>query len=296
MKSTFHFIHGGYRLVLLFSFLILLNGLEAQEHLPPTKFSIFTHSNGISSEQADEVSKKVEGYVQNAKRFKLLTTYSDAIDAELDRQKESIYLDGYMVEQNRAIGARYLVVGHLISVSDGIDYATVQLGVIDVETGEIVAVETLSPSGRSAVTITNIQDEVISSQVKEPAAAAVMQSVFREALKTSLQKNVMDFLDEHFPMEFLMTRMEESGGKIVNVELYGYKSHKFNKNQTFLVIQKIRRELPGTNEVATEQNVIATLVVKVLKGDFAECAVSKQDQERLYEYKEAGGVTVIKKK
>ncbi len=296
MKNTNYFILNAIRLIsIMFFVLVLFYNVKGQTELPSTKFTAFSYSPGLSSQQADQVGRMVEGYFTNAKRFTMITTDDTEIRKELDRQKDGFFLDGYMVEQNRGIGARYLVVGHLININDGLDYATIQLGVVDVETGESVVAETLSPQGRSAATLTILAGEVIPTQVTNPVGGAIVTKIITQALKKRLEKNVMDFLDEHFPMNFLMTRMDENAAKIISVELYGYKKHQFRKNDTFKVIQKIRREIPGTKEVAIEKIEIATLTVKEVKGDFAECTVSKQEQEKLYEYKDAAGITVIKK-
>lgn len=296
MKKNIHSALDLPKLGTLFLFLILFCNVKAQQQLPPARVSTFTYSPGVSHQQADQVGRTVEGYFTNAKRFNMITSDRTAIDEELERQKDGIFLNGYMVEQNRAMGAKYLVVGHLINTDDGLDYATIQLGVVDVGTGENVAVETLSPSGRSAATLIMATDETIRS-VGEPSnnpTASVIGAVAKIAIKKRLEKNVMDFLDEHFPMNFLITGMTEDDNKVTEVELYGYQTHEFRKRETFKVVQQIKRKMPD-NRIAIQEKEVATLTVDVVEGDLAQCKVSKQDQEMLYEYKDAEGITVIKK-
>lgn len=88
--------------------------------------------------------------------------------------------------------------------------------------------------------------------------------------------------------------MTEDNNRVTEVELYGYQSHEFRKRETFKVVQQIKRKMPD-NRIAIQEKEVATLTVDVVEGDLAQCKVSKQDQEMLYDYKDAEGITVIKK-
>lgn len=257
---------------------------------PTAKFLNFTHSASTSSADADEVSKLIQQYIVKSGRFVIVGDQADAIDAELDRQKDAIFLDGYMVTQGKALGAKYLIAGHLLHTQAGKPYAAVQLGVIDVATGQTKVLEVLSPQGRTQVTTATAAAETAeilsrdqkSSESKTLRNTAIIGQVVNSVTNKSLEKNVSDFLDEYFPMTFSLTSTEEKGGTITGAILYGYQSYDWRKGESLRVVKRDEIKTPD-GKISILETDIARLKIDEIRGDFAHVKVSKKDQSTLGE-------------
>lgn len=240
----------------------------------------------------------VTQYVTSANRFRIIDRENqEAVMNELDRQKDGIYLNGYMVEQGRALGAKYLIIGHLLNADRGLQYATVQLAVVDVATGESLAVELLSPKGRNASTVTMATEESAEDANASSSASQITKDIvdglIQIAFNKSLEKNVNDFLDEYFPLQFMITNLEVEEDAVIAVELFGYRFHQFKKNESFRVIEVIYRKNPDGSS-GVQKKEIASLKVTSVEGDYAQCKVSKKEQEAFFEKKDIEGLAVIK--
>lgn len=257
---------------------------------PTAKLLNFTHSPSTSSGDADEVSKLVQQFIVKSGRFVIVGEQAGAIDAELDRQKDAIFLDGYMVTQGKALGAKYLIAGHLLHTEAGKPYAAVQLGVIDVATGQTKVLEVLSPQGRTQVTTANaaVETAEILSRDQSPSEnktlrnSAILGQVVSSVTNKSLEKNVSDFLDEYFPMTFSLTKKDEGNGKITGALLYGYQSYNWRKGESLRVVEREEIKTPD-GKISVFETEIARLRVDEIRGDFAHVKVSKKDQSTLGE-------------
>ena len=268
--------------------------------LPTAMIAPFTHTPEVSTKDADQITRMVNSYVSTANRFRLVDRENQkAVNAELDRQMDEIYLDGYMVEQGVALGAKYMIIGHVISISPSHNYASIQIGVVDIATSQTIASEVLTPTGRkaaNAIAVTDKTENVLGTNNTSSNGVNLLDMgkiAFNTITSKTLEKNVNSFLNEYFPQQFLITSMEESGSGVTMVELYGSKNHKFKKGETFRAVEIISRQNPdGT--VGTQQKAIATMKVAVVEGDYAQCKVSKKEQAALLNKKDAEGLTIIK--
>lgn len=277
----------------------ILFSQSTNNQLPSAAVMPFTFQKGsrITLQDADRVTSMVEQYISQSGRFRLVDRRNgDLVAEELDRQKDGAYLDGYMVQQGKQVGAKYLIVGHVISKEEGIEYPTVQVGVVDVATGLREAVEVLSATGRNMAILEDAND-LLSDNSGRNSYYEPEPTLFEKGIdllkRRSLQKNMNDFLDDYFPQRFLITNIEATEDAVEGVELYGYE-HKFKKGEKLRVIEIKRRKNPdGT--IGTQKIEIARIKVDRVEGDYAQCTVkSKDEQKEFFEKKDASGLAVVK--
>jgi len=258
----------------LFIFFIFAGRLDAQNQ-PTAVITEFTFDNRYTTgPQSDEVYRLAVQYLHESGRFSLVEREKwEAINKERELQKREDFIDGLMVEQGRSLGAQNMFFGHVINVAEGVTYATIQLAVVDVATGKTIASEVLSTSGRKTSAAAG---DIAGNMAKEENKPLenILGMIGKELLKNSLQKNIADFLNEHFPLKLFITRYIPDGNEISEIWLYGQKNYNFKKNEAFQVIEETSINNPdGTTGVRKQP--IAQLKVKAVEGDYAICKVSK---------------------
>lgn len=231
---------------------------------------ISSFSSDVNSAFDKSVAEKVVQVVTNTRRFTVVdrTSY-DKVKEELEFQKSEAFLDSKnTVQQDVALAAHYLIVGHIIKMniftmknSDGSvngykASAAFTLKVNDVETGKTTEAE-------------SFQTEVSPMMLSKEAAV-------NEALK-SVEPALNSYFSKTFPLttnivKILTTKKDEASTLLIA----GGRSFGFKEGDKISVE---RIEMLNGKPYPTE---IAELkVTKIAGDDFSECSISKGGKEIL---------------
>lgn len=247
---------------LYFSCLSIPSIIVAQKKIP-VGFSEFRYSPETCSERS---SINIYNYIVNAfhdaQRFKVLDReYEDIIHSEIERQKDGrrFINSESVVEQGRMLGAKWMVAAQIIAAqairsenSEGYDsYISFFLRIFDVETGEIVAAEAITPSGRETIGM----DAVLGTFMPKAGDIVTKPGAEETAMAIGLEKirpHIATFIRENFPIELSFYKVENDGKKD-KVILLGNKRMGLEVGQIFDVRKleiitidnkKNRREIP----------------------------------------------------
>ncbi|WNJ17551.1 CsgG/HfaB family protein [Pontibacter sp. G13] len=260
--------------------------------LPTAAFVPFTFSESVSSTQSREVYGIVKSLIQQSGRFQIVEHEKlDAIQHEMDLQRDAMFLNGLMIEQSAGLGAEYLILGHVIDVKSGVNHASMELAIVDVATTEVLVVEKFSANGRQSLDRGKLFSNETTAMASEVSDVAPLIQLGVELIKKrSIQRNIKDFLNEHFPIQLMITDVEISDDEVQYLELYGRKVYPFRRGENFSVVETILR----TNEdgsVGKKEIEVAKIKVTQVNGDYALCKVIR-GKEDLFAKHELDNLTV----
>ncbi len=202
-----------------------LSSIYAQKKIS-VGFSELRYSPATCSERAAiGIYNYIVTAFYEAQRFRVLDReYDKVVQDEKELQKDgSRFIDSEtIVKQGKELGAQWMVGGQIVAASairtaeGGYEtHVSFFLRIFDVETGEVVAAEAISPSGRFELNEEFLMDKILP---KENPAVVDNQAAYETALAIGLQKVtpfISSFIRENFPIELDFYKIEEDGKKTV---------------------------------------------------------------------------------
>lgn len=284
----------------LYLILFLLgNSLNSQNSLSNVSVAPFTYdvsTSAVSSEKADQIGRMVAQYIGETGRLQAVNREQwEALMEERELQMRSDFIDGYIVEQGAAIGADVLIFGHVVELdTENLGYSTIQLVATDVATGQQIASEVLSTGGRKPQDAAYV-DEILKANTSTISGKGEHSNLLTGIidigldiiLKKSMQKNVQDYIIDHFPLRLGIEAYEkETEDEVLEVLIAGGEQFGLKKGQKL----SVKCDIPMGGD-RTRIKDIAELKIQKIEGDFAVCKVTKGKSELYASKQEAIYVT-----
>lgn len=263
-------------LIMLIGF-VPINETDAQNGKEGIGVLPFTSSVKSKHPGAAEVlTQKVTDAIVTVNRFIVVErSIMDALAKEKDYQMGYDFANSQdMIQQGHAIGAKYLLMGHLGSMEvvknkHEIDNQTsytysyqlsLSVKIVNVETGQVISTENLTPSKGSLL------NYIMASKTEEAAWDKACEGIYKSAIK---------YIRDAFPLELQIIQIEKiKKDKASMVLISGGKDLGLYKNAKLIVYELTELSVNGV--VVERQKEIGKLTVKELEGDnLSICKVSK---------------------
>jgi hypothetical protein len=208
------------------------------------------------------------------------------IQAEKDLQKHEDFMDSkVMVTQGRSLGARYMVIGHVVAIGYKESYSTTNgtsrldgytgkinllLKVIDIESGQIITSETIDEN--SINSSTGFWGNLASSLTKNNISSTPENAIV-DVIK-GLDKCLTGFIAKSFPVVFHIVEIQDkkSDGSAKTLLLAGGSGYGLNKGDRLKVVE--RKEVTIDGKTMMRNIEVGELKVsKVEDANFSICNV-----------------------
>lgn len=254
----------------------------------------FTHSKSTDTELVESIEEEVVNALIQTKHFRIVDRAKmNAIKNERELQKSEDFINSKVIAQGRSLGATYLVVGHVMSASaDEVNVSgsmiskksettaninstsyvaeiSVSLKVIDVETAEIIAAETLDPKTGIGKTILGSVGLTKSSK----------ESSINSAVK-HLKAKIDDFVQNNFPIKFSLVSIEDKDkdGNATKVLIAGGSSYDLKKGNKLRVAVNV--PLVVDNKKMIRKKNIGEIKIDLVEDEnFSVCSVISGGKE-----------------
>lgn len=296
------------RVIIIFFLLSFLTNLGvAQSNGERKRVGIddFENANGNTAD-AIKVTNIVLNVFSKNNRFEVIDIGSRGkVDAEKEKQKEIIYIDGKIVDQNQNQGAEILVTGTINSLgaeySSGSNgnpgsysgYFNITLKMLDVVRNTMVASEVITQSGRTNVG-TGISPKQIFRDLTDFSGGTITGSseieAVNNALSNKLPKYINEFIRTYFPLELEVYEVIPDGKKYL-LRVAGGEELGIQDNTRMEVFYKEAREVNG--QVKYLEKVLGEIKMEKIAGDFIEFRVLKDVGEQIFQLFNKGDVKLL---
>ncbi|MDW7695270.1 CsgG/HfaB family protein [Flammeovirgaceae bacterium SG7u.111] len=268
--------------LIVFSILFMFN-VQAQEVKETVGIFPFTSSQynywSRYRNYANGLSEVVVDAMVNSQRFTVVdrTNFDDVLK-EGDLQKGEDFIEGLVVAQGKKLGAQYAITGTIISasadkastskipvslpgvsrnVSSYFGSINFTIKIIDVETGQIKASETLK-SVSAANFVVNTPEDAISNAV------------------TNSDDEILKFINKHFKIRAVVQKVRlEKKGEAKEIVIEGGTAKGFKKGQMFEIKEISIVQLSNGKEVEQVETVGEVKIISVDNEYFSTCKVYK---------------------
>ena len=220
-------------------------------------------TSDVSSPFVASIEAKVIQMVTNSKRFVVVDrTNYDKVKEELEFQKSEAFLDSKnTVQQDVAVAAQYLVIGHVIKMNI---YTMKNNG----------AVSGYKASASFTLKVNNVESgvttEAVSFQTEVSPLAASKEQAVNQALQ-SVEKDLYDYFVKTFPIEANIVRVTESKKDAATIVLIDVgKKQGIASNDCFTV-----EYIEMLNGKALPNFIGQLKVINLVGEEFAEAKVVK---------------------
>lgn len=239
----------------------------------------FTYVQGAANpHDVNSIQETVANAFVKTKRFNIVDrSKMDALKKEKDLQKSEDFIDGNVISQGVSLGADYLISGHVISAkaermdaqsSTGQSIVTykaklsIDLKVIDVATGQVIASETIQPKGGSTL------GGMIGMSPSSPDVAIA------KAIK-GIEDKIDEFVGLNFPANFPIVEIQEKDGKgnATKVMIAGGSAFNLKKGEKLKVVEISIIEVNG-KKLERKKELGELKITKVEDENFSTCSVS----------------------
>jgi hypothetical protein len=256
----------------------------------------FTHvPRAASAQEVNAIQESVTNAFVKARRFNIVDrTKLEAVRNEKDLQKSEDFIDSKVIQQGVSLGANFLISGHVISASTemltsregGVSYKgklSIDLKVIDVASGEVIASEIINPKGGSSL-------------LGFIGAGAVSSS---EAMTNAIKEigvEVDRFIGKNFPISFSIVEILEKDSKrgASKILIAGGSSFGLKKGDKLVAVQISEVEVNG-KRLKRKKEIGELKILKVEDENFSICSVRSGNVEILAGFVSKMNVQIITK-
>lgn len=234
-----------------------------------------TNTDGMAYKETVLVSEELTNALIKAKRFNVVDRSKlDALKQERELQKTEDFMDGTIIAQSKSIGANYLLsstMGNYENDGNTCKF-TLTIKLIDVETGSVVASESIQPkSGGFGKALLNA---AVNTALLETGGAL---STKGQALKKALDKLVPEidkFIYTNFPITFYIVELQSDGKLLVS----GGSESGVKKGSKLKVYEEVIINVGGKS-VKRKKELAELAVDKVEDENFSICSIKSGDKE-----------------
>lgn len=232
---------------------------------------------------ASQINEILSGQFDHANRFILVERSKfDLIEKERELQKSEAFLDGLVISQGKSLGARYIVTSVVSHINSNNKYNSISkvyiynfdivisLKILDVETGELISALNM---GKPTSNTTGW-----GANCNAMGTGTDYDSSIKNAM-SNLSCGIKKWIDEAFPIEFLVLKIEDSKkDKAKTILVSGGKDKGILKGQTFNLFQKTVEDIDG--EKIDRKKIIGECKVQLLEGEkLSICEVTSGEKE-----------------
>lgn len=234
-----------------------------------------TNTEGMAYKETVLVSEELTNALIKAKRFNIVDrSRLGALKQERELQKTEDFMDGTIIAQSKSIGANYLLsstMGNYENDGNTCKF-TLTIKLIDVETGSVVASESIQPkSGGFGKALLNA---VVNTALLETSGSL---STKGQALKKALDKLVPEidkFIYTNFPITFHIVELQSDGKLLVS----GGSESGIKKGSKLKVYEEVITNVGGKS-VKRKKELAELAVDKVEDENFSICSIKSGDKE-----------------
>jgi len=227
-------------------------------------------SGNVEGSSVYAIQEAVSNGFIKTKRFNIVDrTKMDALRQEKDLQSSEDFIDGSVVAQSKNMGAESLVSGMIVearttrnssTLDDGtvvVNYTAkldIQLKVIDVETGQIIASESIKPQS------TGLLGSVLGLGQDTPEGALTKAIA-------DIESEIDSFISRNFPLTVSIAEVNSKTVLIAAGSALG-----LEKKDKFQVVEITKMEVDG--KILTRKKEIGQVIVKSVDDEnFSTCTV-----------------------
>lgn len=266
-------------LAVAFSVMVTL-GVKAQQVEKISIGVLPTQVVGKNSENQLMTESLTNAFLKT-KRFDVVDRSKlSALKRERELQKTEDFMDGAVIEQSRSMGAKYLLSSTLADYVNQGDVCrfTLNLTLIDVETGKVVAAESITPKsggfGKQLLALgTSVAlgtDVTLTSEDK----------ALRKAIENIVPK-VDEFVIKNFPISFSIIEVQEKSGNVAKTLLVSGGSDAGVKKGGILKVVEIVPVNVNGKIIERKKEIGELKVEKVEDENFSICSVKSGGAEIL---------------
>ncbi len=230
-------------------------------------------SSGHAS-KAEIIQEVVTSAFVNAKRFDIVERKRlQLIEKERELQKSEDFLDGYIVEQSKSVGAQVLLSGTYSGDSRLLD-----IKLFDVSDGKLKGALTISFTEQKKGLLEKMA--ALDSRYRMYQSATNNSKMLSDADRYLLFREVSKFMDEHFPPPLVqVVRAEDaSGSKVKMLLIAGGTAKNIKKNDLLEVYFNETLEVEG-EQMQRPVALGSGKVVKVENDNFSQLEVEEGNKE-----------------
>jgi len=254
--------------------LLLVTFANAQSSKIGVGIMPFTYASGASnSEDANSIQETVTNSFVKTKRFNIVDrSKMDLLKKEKELQKTEDFIDGTVIAQGNALGAEYLISGHVISAqatqmtteSGKSVYKAklaISIKVIDVATGQVITSETIEPKAGNSL----LGAIGIGSSSPQLAISKAIQDI---------QDKIDSFVMRNFPSTFSIVEIQakDSKGAATQLLVAGGSDSGLEKGDKLKVVEILMMEVNG-KKVQRKKEIGELKINKVEDENFSICSV-----------------------
>lgn len=233
-----------------------------------------TNTDGKVYEETILVSEELTNALIKAKRFNIVDRSKlGALKQERELQKTEDFMDGTIIAQSKSIGANYLLsstMGNYENDGNTCKF-TLTIKLIDVETGSVVASESIQPKSGG------FGKALLSAVVNTALETSGALSTQEQALKKALDKLVPEidkFIYTNFPITFHIVELQSDGKLLVS----GGSESGIKKGSKLKVYEEVITNVGGKS-VKRKKELAELAVDKVEDENFSICSIKSGDKE-----------------
>jgi len=260
----------------------------------------FTYDSKVVDPQyAFSINESVTNSFTKTKRFNVVDrTKFNITKQEKQIQKSEDFILSNNIKQGSALGADYLIVGHIINASaekmtsqngqggETITYKarlTISIKIIDVSTEKIMSSETIEPKSGSTMM------GMIGMGSDDP------NSCIAKAIK-NIETKIDEYVSVNFPIVFVIAEIQKKGsnGAASEVLINGGSDFGLKKGMKLKVVEEVIQDVNG-KQIKRKKEIGELKITKVEDENFSICDVSIGGEEISKKVEEKAKVTVITK-
>ena len=230
-------------------------------------------ANGKITKETVMVTEELSNAFLKTNRFSIVDrSKMESLKQERELQKTEDFLDGSVISQSKSIGAKYLissVLSDYVNTGDKCQFL-ISIKAIDVETGEIIASENLTPkSGGFGNTLLS---GVVNAALETEGSLTSQEKAFKKTLD-KMSPQIEEFVLKNFPVEFAIVEEQDKGKLLVS----GGSSSVVIKGNILKVYEETMINVNG-KELKRKKDVAELKVEKVEDENFSTCSIKSGDK------------------
>ena len=219
------------------------------------------------------VTEELSNAFLKTNRFSIVDrSKMESLKRERELQKTEDFLDGSVISQSKSIGAKYLissVLSDYVNTGDKCQFL-ISIKAIDVETGEIIASENLTP--KSGGFGNALLSGVVNAALETEGSLTSEEKAFKKALD-KMTPQIEEFVLKNFPVEFAIVEEQDKGKLLVS----GGSSSGVKKGSILKVYEETMINVNG-KELKRKKDVAELKVEKVEDENFSTCSIKSGDK------------------
>lgn len=232
-----------------------------------------TEASGRVTKETVMVTEELSNAFLKTNRFSIVDrSKMESLKRERELQKTEDFLDGSVISQSKSIGAKYLissVLSDYVNTGDKCQFL-ISLKVIDVETGEIIASENMSP--KSGGFGKALLSGVVNAALETEGSLTSEEKAFKNTLD-KMAPQIENFVLKNFPIEFVIVEEQAKGSLLIS----GGSASGVKKGSILKVYEETMINVNG-KELKRKKDVAELKVEKVEDENFSTCTIKSGDK------------------